>query len=396
LDNIKNKNISFKEPNLEKYIDNYIDKLHLSSDIKYGINTSDIIVITIGTSIKNGMPLMDNLWNLIDEILNCSIKNKLFIFKTTLPLNTIEKIKNIFEENTDLTADKDFYISFCPERVVEGKIIEELKSLPKVIGGIGPISTELTKNFIKPLGGKIIIVKNPQTAEFIKLMDNSFRITLFGFSNDLTYISSKNDIDIYEAIDAANENYSRNNIPYPSCGVGGYCLTKDPYYLEQSFHDYGIERGFFSTWFYARESCNHKIEYITKIISNTLESKNIPIKQANVLICGITYKENIDDTRDSHGLLYAKNLFKEGAKIQIWDPYANKENIDYKIIREKERAFIDQDLAFFTVKHDTFLELRKKDNFEKILKLMRNKIIIDGWGIFNDYKFNKDIEYIQV
>lgn len=392
---LEEKGVPFEEPHLDQYINIHIGKnVHLTHDHKTAIESSKIVLITIGTGISpNNIPNMSNLWSLIQDISGCQIKDKLLIFKSTFPIGTTEQIKSILEKNFGFTAEKDFFLAFCPERVVEGKVFEEFGKLPKIIGGIGPKSASMAAQFMESLGeGKAIIVKNSKAAEFIKLIDNSFRVTKFGYANDLALISEEIGLDIYEIIDAANQGYKRNDIPYPSCGVGGYCLTKDPYYLETSFERINTIRGFHSVWYYARKASDNQIVSTVNRIDQIL--KNGSINSPKILICGITFKENVDDIRESHGLEIARALKKLHFDVSVWDPWVKQHTQEFEWSDHPDNAFIEKDLVLFTVPHREFVELKKNGQIHLKLQQMRNKIIFDGWGIFRTETFDNSVKYI--
>ena len=394
LHSLEKKIVPFEEPLLDQYINIHIGKnVQLTQDLKTAIESSKIVLFTIGTGIRpNNLPDMSNLWSLVNDISNCRINDKLLIFKSTFPIGTTEQITSILEKNFGLTVEKDFFIAFCPERVVEGKIFEEFGKLPKIIGGIGPKSASMAAQFMESLGeGKAIIVKNSKAAEFIKLIDNSFRVTKFGYANDLAHIAEENGLNIYEIIDAANQGYKRNDIPYPSCGVGGYCLTKDPYYLETSFERINNIRGFHSVWYYARKASDDQIVSTVNRITQIV--KNGSINSPKILICGITFKENVDDIRESHGLEIARSLKKLHFDVSIWDPWVKQHTPEFEWYSHSDNAFNGKDLVLFTVPHKEFVELKKNGQIHLKLQQMKNKIIFDGWGIFRTETFDNSVIY---
>ena len=115
-----------------------------------------------------------------------------------------------------------------------------MASLPKIVGGYDKKSSRKAAKIYKTIGGKIILVGSPEQAELVKLIDNAYRQTLFAFANDLSLLSESLGMNAYELIRIANDSYPRNNIPFPSGGVSGYCLTKDPLYLEEGFREIAL------------------------------------------------------------------------------------------------------------------------------------------------------------
>jgi UDP-N-acetyl-D-mannosaminuronic acid dehydrogenase len=377
-----------------EYIDKFLNKTFFASnDLHNSIKQSDAVFIALGTGVgADGTPDLSPLYNLIDNI--CSEPNalsgKLLVLKSTVTIGTTRSLADKIEKKTNMKLGEDFFIAFCPERVLGDKAIYEMASLPKIIGAIDEKSRDLAVSIYEKLGGKIIISQNPEEAELIKLIDNSYRQTIFGFANDISLITEKLGINCYDLIKKANDNYPRNNIPLPSGGVSGYCLTKDPLYLETIFNDIAKERGFHSVWYSARKTNDYMPIHMADLLRKQLKDNGKSLNESNVLICGITYKENIDDTRFSHGLELVQILSKSGAKVDIWDPLIEN---GYKSPEDLEKILPYTDALVFTVKHKEFMELTKNDEIIKYLYKMRTPILIDGWGMFKDLKSREDIHY---
>ena len=132
----------------------------------------------------------------------------------------------------------DFFVSFAPERTEEGNAMKELTTLPQIIGGFDEISIKKTKFIFEKITNNIVILDNFEEAEMVKLLNNSFRDYVFAFSNQVTRIANNYNLDIINVINSANYKYPRNPIPLPSPGVGGPCLTKDPYIFENSVKNF--------------------------------------------------------------------------------------------------------------------------------------------------------------
>ena len=340
------------------------------------IRDCSIIISAIGTSIKkDGSPNLESLDELLNLIAPHFPKYGLLILKTTLPIGMTEIIAHKLSEITGFTLDQELFVSFSPERIVEGKAMEELRTLPKIIGGIGPNSTIRTKEVIEKLGGEVVIVENTRTAEMCKLLDNSYRMTRFGFAADVAAVAIENGINAYAAINAANKGYVRNNIPLPSVGVSGYCLTKDPYYLDAAAPHIWENRGFPSTWLSARLAADLQTESAFNRVSIYFDND---LKGKLIVIGGITYKENIDDTRLSHGRILLEMFKKAGAEILIWDSVTTENVIEGIPVHNNHMVLNEADCLVITVPHDNFKLWQQ--NLEGV-ELMNNKLIFDGWGI---------------
>jgi UDP-N-acetyl-D-mannosaminuronic acid dehydrogenase len=373
--------------------------LLLTKDLTKGLVDSEVVFISIGTSIGlDGSPDLSNLFNLIDQMCISSsyVKGRLFVLKSTLPVGTTRGIASVIQQKTGLTCGTDFFFAFCPERVLGDKALSEMASLPKVIGGMDRASSEKAAEIYSTIGGKILIVENPETAEMVKLLDNSYRQTMFAFANDFALLSSKYGINAFEVIKVANDNYPRNNIPFPSSGVSGFCLTKDPVYLEASFQGITEQRGFPSVWFMARKTNDYMPFYTANLVKRKLELAGKILKDSRVIVCGIAYKENTDDTRNSHGIEIAQFLREHGIDVLIWDPKIKESISGFQVVHQLEELLPTVDALIFTIKHDDFVRLSQDDYIVDVAKKMRTPIIVDGCGIFHHLIGRKDILYTGV
>lgn len=369
----------------------------VTEDLYKGLSESDIIFVAIGTSVgADSTPDLSNLDNLFAKI--CSnvqnVIGRLFILKSTLPIGTTRKIALQLEAKTGLKSGEDFFIAFCPERVLGDKAIEEMASLPKVVGGINNVSSIKAASIYQTIGGKIIIVNSPESAEMVKLLDNSYRQTLFAFANDFALLAKIFGINAYEIIRVANDSYPRNNIPFPSGGVSGYCLTKDPLYLESSFKDISVSRGFPSVWFSARQTNDYMTTHMIDLLKKQFDLVRRDLRNSKILVCGVAYKENTDDIRNSHGLDIAKRLKAEGATVLLWDPNVRKEIEGFKMIASLSDVIDSLDALIFTVRHKQFLEM--EPSLSSLVKSMRSPVIIDGWGMFQRLLDEKSVYYSGV
>jgi len=396
ISKLKKGKVPFFEPGMEELLKKYINKrffpINQDNDIASKIKDAEYIMIAVGTGFAKypDEPKLSTLYSIIGQLINIGIKEKTLILRVTLPIGTSENIKSLIEEKTSLIEGKDFWFAFVPERIIEGKAIEEEHSLPKIVGSFNKEGGKKAKIFFKKIGGDIIQVNNPRTAEFIKLIDNSWRNTRFAFANELTFLAREKDIDIEEAINAANKGYERNGIPRPG-PVSGYCLGKDPYILELAFENIAKERGFSSVWYYGRRAN----DWLNKKILEDIKGKS-------VLIAGLSFKENIDDFRYSHGIDIVRKLIDENYEIYVFDPYINK-NYYTKLPNElsnrltvvksmKTFDFKEVDTIMFLTRHKEFYDLNINELLEGINKNIK---IIDLWNIFSGVnKFEKNIEYI--
>jgi UDP-N-acetyl-D-mannosaminuronic acid dehydrogenase len=389
IEQIKKGITPFHEPGLKRLLDKHLNKNFFpTTKIIEEVKESEYYIVAIGTKF-NKYPekaSLTNLYKIVRKIYEIGIKNKTIIFRVTLPLGTTDKIKKIFEKD-GLIEGKDFYLAFVPERLMEGKAINEEKNLPKIIGCYSDKGFEKVKELFKRIGGDIIKVANPKTAEFVKLIDNSWRNLRFAFANEIAYLSEVNGINVMEVLRAANCDYERNEIPFPG-PVSGYCLGKDPYLLEMAF-DKVIVRGFNSVWFYARLANDWLCKKIVK-----------EVQGENILVAGLSYKENIDDYRNGHSLEIIELLLNEDLNVIVTDPYLDKstytqlpKHIDKNVEKMGlKTAMKKSDTIIFSTAHKEFREINIKDLIRNVKKGTK---IIDLWNIFEGkLEYKKDINYV--
>lgn len=389
INSLKKGEIAFKEQGMEELLSKNLNKnffpKHQEDDVATDLKQADYIMLAVGTGFAKypEKPNLSTLYSIIGQIISTGLKDKTIILRVTLPIGTTADVKNLIEKKTGMEEGKDFWLSFVPERTMEGKAIMEEKILPKIVGCFSDEGFEKVNSFFKKIGGNVVRVSNPKTAEFIKLIDNSWRNTRFAFANELAFLADTNEIDVMEAIESANNGYERNEIPRPG-PVSGYCLGKDPYLLELAFEETAEKRGFGSVWFYGRKANDWLNENIVT-----------KVKGKNILVAGLSFKENIDDFRYSHAIEIVRMLLEKGYNVKVCDPFLN-ENY-YTIlpddIKDKVKGYtsfneaLDEDIntIIFTTRHDEYKNVDIKN-------IPENVKIIDLWNIFkidlekNNYK----------
>ena len=374
---INNSETPFFEEGMAEELENAVSEglLEATNDSSV-LSDCNVIISAIGTGVSDdGSPEVSGMDDLVSTVSRGMKIGDLFLLKTTLPIGTTEIIARKISENTGLSLDEEILVAFCPERIVEGRAMEELRSLPKIVGGVGPNSTKMAKEVMSIFGGEVIEVSNSRTAEMCKLIDNSYRMTRFGFSADVAAVSWRNDVDAYEAIRAANNGYSRNDVPLPAIGVSGYCLTKDPYYLDHGASELWTDRGFPSTWIAARKAADFQVEEAIARIGDHFENDSVPLR---VVIAGVTYKENVDDIRLSHGRELAEKCLERGWEVIFWDPVTSQTEIDGIPVHDSHECINGKDCLVFTVPHQKFKQWTI--DFEGLSE-MEGGLIFDGWGI---------------
>jgi len=392
VDNLKRGVAPFEEPHLAELLQRNINKRFfpmVQNEAKEYLKNANYILVCVGTEFTRypKKPMLDRLFKIVDNIIDSGLKGKTVIMRVTLPIGTLDKVKERMESKSGLKEGVDFYLGFVPERLMEGKAIEEEKSLPKIVGTYSDSSFEKIREFFSKIGGEIVRVSSPRTAEFIKLIDNAWRNLKFSFANELAYLAEENGIDVLEAIKKANRGYKRNRIPIPG-PVSGYCLGKDPYLLELAFESIEKKRGFNSVWYYGRRTNDWMLE---KVADEVVGKR--------VLIAGLTFKRDIDDFRYSFGLYLVEELLNRGLEVYVHDPFLNRnyytrlpESIAsrVKVCESIEECVGNVDTLIFATNHSSYYNI----DLLHIDKSLNHRLrVLDLWNIF--YLQKERFEHVE-
>ena len=236
---------------------------------------------------------------------------------TTYPGTTEEVILPILEE-TGLKVGKDFYLAFSPERVDPGNENYKTKDIPKVVGGITEASTELAVNLYKMVGMNPIPVSSSKVAETVKLLENTFRSVNIGLVNEIALMCNKMGIDVWEVIDAAATKPFGFMPFYPGPGLGGHCIPIDPFYLSWKARMSGFEARFIEL----SGMINGEMPlHVVHRVADALNDQGKYLKGTKILIMGVSYKADIDDTRESPAFDIINLLQQRGTDVYYYDSY---------------------------------------------------------------------------
>lgn len=236
---------------------------------------------------------------------------------TTYPGTTQEVIRPILEES-GLKAGIDFALAYSPEREDPGNIDFETSTIPKLVGADSEIERDLAEAVYDKVVSTVM-VPSTRTAEAAKLTENIFRWVNIGLANELKLVFDKMGIDVWDVIKAADSKPFGFMAFYPGPGVGGHCIRIDPYYLTWKAREHGISTRFIEL------AGEINIAMPNHVVSRLMEELNLrqgkSLSGARILLCGVAYKKNIDDVRESPSLEILSLLERHGAKVDIYDPY---------------------------------------------------------------------------
>jgi UDP-N-acetyl-D-glucosamine dehydrogenase len=236
---------------------------------------------------------------------------------TTYPGTTEELILPMLQE-TGMKVGRDFFLAFSPERVDPGNPTYSTRNIPKVVGGVTPACTEVAVKLYRQRLKHVVPVSSPQVAEMVKLLENTFRSVNIGLVNELALMCSRMKIDVWEVIQAAATKPFGFMPFYPGPGLGGHCIPIDPFYLSWKARASGFEARFIEL---AGHVNAHMPEHVVDLVAQSLNSRGKAIRGSRVLVLGIAYKADIDDTRESPSLDIMATLGNRGARVDYSDPF---------------------------------------------------------------------------
>jgi len=236
---------------------------------------------------------------------------------TTYPGTTREVVLPILERS-GLQGGSDFYLAYSPERIDPGNKHYNVRNTPKLVGGLNSESTKLAELLYRHVSESVIPVFSPEVAEMAKEFENVFRIVNIALTNELAQLCERMDISVWEVIDAASTKPFGYMPFYPGLGVGGHCIPIDPHYLANKAREYDFHTRFIEL---AAEINEQMPYYVGSRIMEALATRGKSLNGAKVLVLGVAYKKDVEDTRESPSIKLIQHLLERGAQVSYNDPY---------------------------------------------------------------------------
>jgi UDP-N-acetyl-D-mannosaminuronic acid dehydrogenase len=357
--------LHIEEPELEIIFLRAFENKSLKVSLE--LEKSDVFIIAVPTPLDHRNKAdLSYVISAVNKVKGKIQKGNLVILESTSPPGTTRNVvSKLIEGSTGLLAGKDYYLAFCPERVLPGKIVYELENNDRIVGGIDKRSAEITEGLYKTFVKGKIFLTDLETSEFVKLAENTYRDINIAFANELSLICRDYGIDVREVIKYANM-HPRVNILNPGPGVGGHCIAVDPWFILEN-------TGRKDTLIEKSRNINNNMPFIVSGLVAEIVSK---YKEPRVTIFGISYKENVGDTRESPAVVINDELIKKGIKVLIYDPLVI--NTKYNL-SGLEDSVAGSDLLLLFSGHSIFREI----DMLSVSGLMRNKNIFDTRDFFD-------------
>ena len=300
--------------------------------------------------------------------------NLVVLESTSPPRTTVDLLAPILERS-GLKAGTDFHLAHVPERVLPGQILRELIENARVIGGVDAASAEAGRDLYTIFVRGDIILTNATTAEMVKLMENTYRDVNIAIANEFSRLSERFGIDAWEAIRLANL-HPRVNILQPGPGVGGHCISVDPWFLVEA------APGLTPLIRTARQVNDSQPAHVVDLIRGAFQASSGSAELAGkrVTVLGLAYKPDVDDLRESPAIEITHLLAQAGALVSAYEPFKTDAQIPgARMAPSLEAALVDADLIALLVRHKRLLELSPAE----ILRLSPARLVVDavnGWN----------------
>jgi UDP-N-acetyl-D-glucosamine dehydrogenase len=284
------------------------------------LSACDVIVICVPTPLnKHREPDLSYVLGTARTIARHACGGQLITLEsTTYPGTTREEVKPILEAG-GLRGGADFFLAFSPEREDPGNPDFHTATIPKVVGGDGPDALALAQAFYGRVVERVVPVASCEVAEAVKLTENIFRSVNIALMNELKVIYDRMGINIWDVIDAAKTKPFGFMPFYPGPGLGGHCIPIDPFYLTWKAREYGVATRFIEL---AGEiNTMAPFHVVEKVVAALSEHKQKALNGARILMLGIAYKKNVEDTRESPAFVLIHELETRGASVDYFDPF---------------------------------------------------------------------------
>ncbi len=305
--------------------------------------------------------------------MTCLRPGNLVVLESTVPPGTTRDVVKPILEESGLKAGSDFLLAYSPERVMPGRILDEIVNNSRVVGGVDEASAKAAQALYGTFVKGDIVLTDCSTAEMVKLMENTSRDVAIALANEYARLADEFGVDVWEAIDIANK-HPRVSILSPGPGVGGHCISVDPWFL--------VEAAPYLTPLIhqARRINDEQPEYVARMVEEALSrlhnDRESPAPPSDAIIgcLGLSYKGDVGDIRESPAIAVVKALRSRGYTIKAFDPFVESlpEMADV-VTGSLEEAVAGTDCLLLLVDHTAFQQL----DIEHLASVVRRRLVID-------------------
>lgn len=365
VDTLNEGKLTFEEEGLEEVFNSALKN---NIEFKSEYEKTNRYIITVPTPYIKKTKQIDPVFVVfaVKQVLEVCEPGTILVIESTISPGTIDKFVRPIIEEKGLKIGEDIHLVHAPERIIPGRMVFELENNSRTIGADSKEVGEEVRSWYKSFCKNDIVITDIKTAEMSKVVENTFRDINIAFANELAKICDREKMDVYELINIANK-HPRVNILQPGPGVGGHCISVDPWFLVGDYPDIvNIILG-------AREVNDAMPQYIFDKIHRIMKENSID-DYSKVGLYGLTYKENVDDTRESPTLQLLEIFEKYNIEnVKVYDPYINQKKYSGQVM-DIDTFLSDIELVVILVGHDEI-----KNNQE----LLEEKVVYDTRNIIN-------------
>jgi nucleotide sugar dehydrogenase len=358
-------------------------RLKTISDVTSGVAKSDVVIVCVPTPVTvNKIPHIKAIRKACVEIGKSLRRGSLVVVESTVSPGSIENtVIPLIEKYSGMKAPKDFGVASCPERASPGDSLNNMKSVPRVVGGVDQKSTDAAVALYQcALGAKTIVVSNPKTANAVKLTENIFRDVNIALMNEFALLYEKIGIDTIEVVNACASKW--NFVAhYPGAGVGGPCLPANAYYII----DEGLKVGYIPSLIRTAREVNDRMpDHVVTLVTEALNNIGKVVSKSKIALLGVSYKPDLHDLQMTPFKRIYETLKEMGASIAIYDPiFKGEEVFGSKVLDTLKEAVENADCIIIGTAHK---EIKNLD-FAEIIKLCNNPAaLVDAQHIIEPAK----------
>ncbi len=363
--------IEGKEPGLADLLTSVRSSGRLRATTDYNeLTDRDIFLIAVETPVDdNHVPRYEALRAALTSLAKVMKDGALVIVESTIAPRTMhDLVLPLLEEKSGKKLNKHFYLGNCPERVMPGKLLKNLRTMSRVVGGMTSETSEAMVALYRHIVEADLDPADCITAELVKTVENAYRDVQIAFANEVALVAEAAGGDAWKVRELVNKSPMRQ-MHLPGAGVGGHCIPKDPWLLVHGAAEKGVALRLIPA---AREINNSMPLHMVKLLEDALAKTGRPILDARIAVLGYAYLEDSDDTRNSPTRSLVARLYELGAQPVIHDPWIPEYNGD---VYERVKGC---DAAVVMVAHSAYKEL----DLKKLKSALRLPVLVDGRGVF--------------
>jgi UDP-N-acetyl-D-glucosamine dehydrogenase len=294
----------------------------VATNVETRLRECDAVSIAVPTPLsKTRDPDMAFVLSAADAIARQAHPGLCVVLESTTYPGTTRELLQPRLEAMGLVVGKDVFVAFSPERVDPGNPIYHTKNTPKVVGGITSECVEVACALYESCIDTVVPVKSPESAELVKLLENTFRAVNIGLVNEIAIVCDKLGVDVWEVINAAATKPFGFMKFTPGPGIGGHCIPLDPHYLAWKMRTLNYKTRFIDL---ASEINSHMPEWVVQKVADALNDVRKAARGSRILVLGVAYKRDIDDVRESPALDVIRLLEERGAHVEFHDPFVHE------------------------------------------------------------------------